>query len=95
MAFLKKIFLWGCLAAVSYILLSYHFVFINKHLKLLKKSKYTLEYTFFSTAGKTPKVILDVDQLRNDGIAELLVDTGWLTEERKEVLMSRYEGDSD
>ena len=95
MAFLKRMFWWGVLAAVGYALMGYHFIIIDKKMKLLKKSKYTLEYTFFSTAGKGIKTVLDVDVLREDGIADLLVEMGKLTEEKKEILMAQYNGDSN
>lgn len=90
MRFFKKLLLWGAVSAVLYFLLSYHFVFFGWDVKLLKKSKRTLNYTFFSTQGKTNKQILAVDELREDGIADLLIDEGRMTEEQKENLMRRY-----
>jgi hypothetical protein len=91
MSFLKKILLWGTLAALLYILLSYHFIFFGKEVKLLRKSKYTLEYTFYNTTGKSNRSILENDDLRNDGIADLLVEMGVMSEEERERIMSKFE----
>lgn len=91
MVFIKKLFFWGVLAGVAYALGSYHFIFINKTFHTLKKSSPTLNYTFFSTEGKTNAAILKIDALRDDGIADLLVETGRMTREEGEELMARYE----
>jgi hypothetical protein len=90
MKFFKKVFLWGAIAGVLYFLLSYHIIFIGRSVKLLKKSGLTLENTFFSTQGKTNKQILAVDALREQGIADLLVEAGRMTEEEKEIRLKAY-----
>ena len=92
MPFWKKIILLGGLAAALYIALSYHFIFFGwTNIKTLKKSELTLNYTFFSAQGKTNRVILAVEPLRNDGIADLLVEMGRMSEEQKEAFMVLYE----
>lgn len=92
MTFRKKILVWGSLAVILYFLLSYHFIFFGiSAVKPLKKSKLTLEYTFFNAKGKTNKTIMAIDDLRNDGIADLLVEMGMMSEEEKESLMALYE----
>lgn len=90
MTFRKKIMIWGTLAAVLYVLLSYHFIFFGRTVKVLKKSDRTLECTFFSVHGKTNSSIVAVDSLRKDGIADLMVEMGRMKEEEKEMLMARY-----
>ncbi len=77
--------------AVIYSLLSYHFIFVENTIKLLKKSRLTLNYTLFSTKGKTNKSILSIDELREDGIGDLLVEAGRLTEEELEILLNKIE----
>ena len=59
--------------------------------KLLKKSELTLNYTFFSAQGKSHKKIIGIDALREDGIAELLLDMGRISEREYEFLMKLYD----
>lgn len=91
MKFRKKLLIWGIVGAVIYSLMSYHFIFVENTIKLLKKSRLTLNYTLFSTKGKTNKSILSIDELREDGIGDLLVEAGRLTEEELEVLLNKIE----
>jgi hypothetical protein len=76
-------------------MLSYHFVIFGKNVKLLKKSRLTMEYTFFSTSGKTNKKMLAIDALREDGIGDLLVRMGRLSEEELEMLLEQIEAEKD
>ncbi len=92
MTFWKKIILWGSLAGALYIALSYHFIYFElTNIKVLKKSELTLNYTFFSAQGKTDRVILAIEPLREDGMADLLVDMGRMSEEKKDAIMALYE----
>ena len=92
MAFVKKILFWAGLAAVMYVLLAFHYVwFGGTRIKFLKKSEYTLKYTFFSTSGKTAESILAIDDLRYDGVGDLLVEMGWINEKNLERIMAKYE----
>jgi hypothetical protein len=96
MPFWKKIILWGGLAFSLYIALSYHFIYFERsNIKILKKSELTLSYTFFSAQGKTNKVILAIDPLRKDGIADILVEVGRMSEEQKEAILELYEKNSN
>ena len=87
----KKILLYGLLGTATYFMLSYHFIFDGIHVCLLKKSSLTLNYTFFSLQGKDIKKVLDIDELRKDGIAEVLVERGFITDEKAETLLAQYE----
>lgn len=91
MKYLKKLIFWGCIAAVLYGVLGYHFIFFGNKPAILKKSELTLHYTVFSTQGKTPESILSIDELRNDGIGELMVEKGMLSQKELERLMIRIE----
>jgi hypothetical protein len=95
MKHVKKLALWGGLALLVYLILGYHFLLIDNSPVILKKSEYTLHYTFFSSQGKTNAQILAVDELREDGIADVLVDVGRMTEEEKDLLLVRYEESED
>jgi hypothetical protein len=88
---LKKVLVWGIVGALFYFLLSYHIIFIGSNVKLLKKSHLTLEYTVFSTQGKTNESILGIDDLREDGIGELLVEMGKMSQEQLDLFLEKYE----
>jgi hypothetical protein len=88
---LKKVLVWGIVGALFYFLLSHHIIFIGSNVKLLPKSHLTLEYTIFSTQGKTNESILGIDDLREDGIGELLVEMGKMSQEQLDLFLERYE----
>ncbi len=95
MSFRKKILTWGILAAVLYVLLSYHFIFIGKRIKILKKSHFTLNYTFYSIQGKKMQKIISIKELRKDGIADLLVELGRISPEQREMFLDQYHEKTD
>lgn len=90
MKFWKKLILVAIVAGLVYLIANYHFIFIDTSVKVLRKSEPTLDYTFYSANGKTNETVLSIDDLRRDGIADLLMEAGRLTEERKEYLMKKY-----
>jgi hypothetical protein len=92
MKYLKKLIFYGCIAAILYGVLSHHFIFFGNKLAILKKSELTLNYTVFSTQGKTPESILSIDELRNDGIGELMLERGLISEKELERLKAKIEG---
>jgi hypothetical protein len=87
---LRKLVIWAVILACGYFVLSNHFIFIGKDLRVLKKSHLTLEYTLFSTQGKSIESIMDVAELRKDGIGKLLVEAGKITEDQLEVILENY-----
>jgi hypothetical protein len=92
MYFLKRVLLWGGIVVILYILLGYHFIFFSgTRVKMLKKSSFTFEYTFFSVDGKSNATILAIDELRESGIADLLVDMRKMSEGERDALMRRYD----
>ena len=91
MVFFKKLLLWAIIGGILYFLLSYHIIYIDNDLKLLKKSELTLEYTFYSANLKTNRSILAVDVLREDGIGDLLIETGRISKEEMERLVKQIE----
>jgi hypothetical protein len=88
---IKKILIWAVLGGVLYFFLSFHLIFIDSTVKLLRKSSLTLEYTFFNAKGKTNATILSNDDLRENGIGDLLVEMGKMSDEEYERLMRKYE----
>jgi len=87
---LKKLVIWVVILACGYFILSYHFIFIGSDLRLLKKSKLTLEYTVFSTQGKSIESIMNVDDMRKDGIGDLLVEAGKITQDQLDAILEKY-----
>ncbi|MBW1717813.1 MAG: hypothetical protein JRJ77_18785 [Deltaproteobacteria bacterium] len=87
MARLKNLLLFVVLGAILYFLLSYHVILTNHNTRLLKKSTFTLQYTLFSTKGKSNKTILAIDALREDGIADLLKKEGLMSEEEEALIL--------
>jgi len=83
----KKLLLFVVLGAIFYFLLSYHIILTNRDTRLLKKSTLTLEYTFFSTKGKSNKTILAIDALREDGIGDLLKEEALMSEEEEALIL--------
>jgi hypothetical protein len=87
---LKKAILWGMAAAVFYFFLSHHIIFIGSKVRILKKSDRTLEYTIFSTQGKSNESMMGIDQLREVGIGELLVEMGKMSRGELDRLLEKY-----
>ena len=95
MHFLKKIMTIAIIAGVLYLLLGYHYIIVDKSIKMLKKSELTLKYTFFSTKSKSIDSILTVQELWDDGIGELLLEEGQITEEELAKYETKMEGESE
>lgn len=93
MQFFKKVFIWAIVGAIFYVLLAYHFVVIKNSVKLLRKEELTLKYTIYSTKGKKPENILDIDPLWNAGIADLLVENGLMSKEELKAYEAKFEED--
>ena len=87
---LKKLIIWAVILVCGYFILGTHFIFIGSNLRILKKSHLTLEYTFFSTQGKSIESIMNVDDLRKDGIGELLVEKGKITQDQLEEILQKH-----
>ena len=95
MAFLKKIVIIALIVAILYALLGYHYIFIDKSVKILKKSNLTLKYTIFSTKGKRMESVLSIPELWEDGIGELLMEEGKISEETLDLYRIKMEGDDE
>ena len=89
----KYLLIAGALGAV-YFFSSYHIIIHDKDFSLLKKPYLTLEDTFFNITQRKPEDILKEDLLREAGIGELLVDLGWLDEDRRIILENQYDSEA-
>jgi hypothetical protein len=73
-----------------YFLLSHHIIFSGPtDYDLLKKEELSLKYTFFSLKQARPETALRIDELRNAGLGELMVERGLLTPERHNEILRR------
>jgi hypothetical protein len=91
MHFAKKIVIIALIGGAFYFLLAYHYIVIDNSVKMLKKSELTLKYTVFSTKGKNVEAVLSVPELWNDGIGELLLEEGKISEERLQMYKDKME----
>ena len=74
-----------------YIIMSFHFIFFSwNDIEFIRKPKFTLSYTFYMAGAKSNDTIMAVDDLRRDGIGDILVDTGRMTEDQKMKLLEKY-----
>ena len=90
----KKVFLLVIAGALLYFFLSYHIIIIEgdpRDVRLLKKSSLTLQYTFFDTRNRSNKSMLSIDALREDGIGEILIEEGLMTEQEERRILQGLE----
>jgi hypothetical protein len=94
MHIVKKILIVAVLAAILYFLMGYHYVYLGgKSVKMLKKTEFTLKYTFFSTMKKSTQSMLTIPELWNAGIGELLLKEDLITEEEYEKYRLKMTGE--
>lgn len=89
---IKKYMLYGVIVLAVYLLLAYHFIYVEgRDIRFLKKEQLNLRYTFFSIQSKLPDTIMKIDDLRWAGIGDVLVDIGMITQEEKLELEHRFD----
>jgi hypothetical protein len=75
-----------------YFLLSHHIIFTSyKDFDLLKKKELTLKYTFFSLKQVMPTTVLRIDELRDAGIEDILLERGLVTEDRLNHILDQID----
>jgi hypothetical protein len=90
----KKFILLVLAGAVLYFFLSYHIIIIEgdpRNVRLLKKSSLTLQYSFFGTRNRTNKSMMSIDILREDGLGEILIEEGLMTEQEERLILQGLE----
>jgi len=76
------------IVGIFYFLLSNHVLFYSvTSFELLKKSEPSFKYTFVSLRAVNPEKLLRNDTLRADGIGELLVERGLLTQQKADAIL--------
>jgi hypothetical protein len=78
-----------------YFVIDHHFIMDGKDFYLLKKSELTLSYTFYNIKDRKIESIMEIDDLRNDGIGDLFVEIGLITEENKNKLEAKFDAEDE
>ena len=87
---IKRYAIFGLFLFIGYFFASQHIVINEKDFRLLKKSELTYEYTFFNLTDKEPGDVLRIDMLREDGIGDIMVEFGLVSEEERYRLETYY-----
>lgn len=94
---IKKYILYAVIAGFVYCLLAFHYIYVGgkdvhilDSVKILKKERLNLRYTFYSLQEKKPETILKIDVLRDAGIGEILVEMGKVSEEQRAEIETKY-----
>lgn len=90
---LNRLILIVIIAGIGYLLLSFHIIYFGNSVKVLKKARFTSEYTFVNAKGMAPESILKIDTLREAGIGDTLVEMGLLDKSQKEILEKNFASD--
>ena len=90
---IKKYLLIGLAATVFYFILSNHYIVDGRDVYLLKKTSLHLHETFVSISNERPETILRNNVLRDAGIGDLFVEMEIMTEEEKNLLVSKYDAE--
>ena len=90
---LKQYLLIGLAGAVFYFILCNHFIVDGRDFYLLKKTSLHLHETFVSISNERPETVLKNDVLREAGIGDLFVELEIMTEEKKNLLESKYDAE--
>ena len=90
---IKKYLLIGLAVTVFYFILSNHYIVDGRDVYLLKKTSLHLHETFVSISNERPETILRNDVLRDAGIGDLFVELEIMTEDEKNLLVSKYDAE--
>jgi hypothetical protein len=90
---IKGYIIIAAVAGLVYFILSSHFIFYGPtNIRILKKDRLELHYTFFSLKNKLPDQIMRNDAMRRKGIGEIMVEFGICNRATMEKLQEKYEG---
>lgn len=78
--------------AIFYFILSHHFIFSNLNsVDLLEKDELKLNYTFYNIADKSPEEIMGIEELRDAGIGDILLERGVVSQARLDLAIQRVD----
>jgi hypothetical protein len=93
---IKTYLILAVIGGAVYFLMNHHVIFygqeasVIQNVYFLKKTKPNLHYTFFSLHQKKPDAVMKIAQLRENGIGDLLVQLGLISEQEKARLETLY-----
>ncbi|HWR90817.1 MAG TPA: hypothetical protein VN300_00225 [Desulfobacterales bacterium] len=93
---IKTYLILAVIGGAVYFLMNHHVIFygqeasVIQNVYFLKKAKPNLHYTFFSLHQKKPDAVMKIAQLRENGIGDLLVQLGLISEQEKTRLETLY-----
>jgi hypothetical protein len=93
---IKTYLILAVIGGAVYFLMNHHVIFygqeasVIQNVYFLKKAKPNLHYTFFSLHQKKPDAVMKIPQLRENGIGDLLVQLGLISEQEKTRLETLY-----
>jgi len=93
---IKQYILIAIAFGILYFFLSNHILFLGTDITLLKKGKLSLNQTFVSISPGEftgPEDILLIDVLRRDGVGDILVKKGLLSDEKRWELEDQYDAE--
>ena len=90
---IRKYIIIAALIYAVFFLLNNHIILDGSRFYLLKKSELSFVYTFFELEDKRPDTIMKIDDLRYDGIGDLLVELGKISEKEKIRLENKYDAE--
>ncbi len=77
-----------------YYLLSHHFIFTSwTSFHVLPKQELTLKYTFYSLKQALPQSVLKINELRDAGIGEIMLEEGMLSEQRYDDILRKIDSE--
>ena len=89
---IKQYLLIGAVVGAFFFLLSHHFIFTSlTTFDVLKKKELTFKYTFFSLKQASPEDALRINDLRDDGLGDLMVEKGMLTQEELDRILLKLD----
>ena len=88
---LTKYFFIAVLLGIGYFFSVYHVIIFHRDFYLLKKPYLTFEYTFYNITNREPEDVMRVDMLREDGVGDLLVELGLLSDMQAARLEAKYD----
>ena len=91
---IKHYILIAAAIGAFYYLLSHHFIMTSwTDFDVLEKSELTLANTFCSVKQVSPEQLLGMEDLREAGIGEWMVERGMLTQQKLDYILRKLDAD--
>lgn len=89
---IRNYLLIGIAIFAFYYLLSHHFIFTSwTSFHVLPKQELTLKYTFYSLKQAYPDTVLEIDELRDAGIGDVMIEEGMISTEEYDRILRKID----